>query len=71
MGSIECNIKFRLSSYSSFKAWNGLEALFHLVIEIVSSAATIWNQQTRGIYPLEVVGVSTESYHYPEYMIWL
>ena len=40
MTSIEYSIKFRLSRYSSFNARNDLEALFNLVIELVSSAAT-------------------------------
>ena len=39
LASIECSIKFRLSHYSSFKAWNGLEALFNLISELLSSAA--------------------------------
>ena len=41
MASVEYSIKFRFSSYSSFKAGNCLEALFNLVIELVSSATII------------------------------
>ena len=40
MASIEFSIKFRSSCCSSFKAWNGLEALLNLVIELLSSAST-------------------------------
>ena len=49
MAPIECSIKFRSSCYSGFNAWNGLEALFNLVIELVSSAATYhetWDRWT-------------------------
>ena len=38
--SVECNVNFRFSCCSSFKARNGLEALFNLLIELVGSATT-------------------------------
>ena len=40
MALIECSIKFRLPCYSSLAAWNALEALFSLVVELLSSATT-------------------------------
>ena len=39
MVSMECSITFCLSCYSSFEASNGLEALFSLISELLSSAA--------------------------------
>ena len=41
IASIECSIKFCSSCYSSLNALDGLEALFNLVIEFVSSATTL------------------------------
>ena len=57
MASIECSIKFRLSCYSSFNAWSGLEALFSLVVELISSNATalIINMKANGGIPEQVI----------------
>ena len=44
MTSIECSIKFRMSCYSSFNAWNGLEALYILALKLGGSAATAFQK---------------------------
>ena len=44
MTSIECSIKFRMSCYSSFNAWNGLEALYILAVKLGGSAATAFQK---------------------------
>ena len=40
MDSVEFSCKFRLPCFSTFIAWNGLEALLYLVVELISSATT-------------------------------